>query len=65
MGSPLASTLVVYDRHKEKWSMEVERAGPKFYKRYVDDVSAMFGDENEALLFLNYLNTKHPNKERI
>ena len=36
-------------------------AGPKFYKRYVDDIFAVFENESEAQLFLDYLNTRHPN----
>ena len=35
--------------------------GAKFYKRYVDDIFAVSENESEAQLFLDYLNTRHPN----
>ena len=33
---------------------------PKFYLRYVDDILAAFDNEQDWLIFLIFLNTKHP-----
>ena len=32
-----------------------------FYCRYVDDTFCVFNKEQDAMLFLDYLNTRHPN----
>ena len=34
---------------------------PRYYKRYVDDTFLLFDHQSHAQLFLNYLNSKHPN----
>jgi len=34
---------------------------PFMYKRYVDDTFLLFRNKNHAILFLDYLNSKHPN----
>ena len=34
---------------------------PTFYKRYVDDTFILFKDKSHVGLFLNYLNSQHPN----
>ena len=34
---------------------------PKFYLRFVDDILAAFGNEQDSLDFLNFLNNRHPN----
>ena len=34
---------------------------PLFYRRYVDDTFLIFRDSSHVDLFLNYLNSKHPN----
>lgn len=34
---------------------------PKFYRRYVDDTFLIFESPQHIPLFLNYLNSKHPN----
>ena len=63
MGSPLAPTLanLFLGYHEGKWIDEYGGNKPLYYKRYVDDVIAVFNDENEAKAFLEYLNTKHDN----
>ena len=33
----------------------------KFYRRYVDDTFILFSDPSHIPLFLNYLNSQHPN----
>jgi hypothetical protein len=32
---------------------------PEFYRRYIDDTFLLFRDQSHALLFLDYLNSKH------
>ena len=33
----------------------------KFYRRYVDDIFCVFENEHQALTFLDFLNSQHPN----
>ena len=33
----------------------------KFYRRYVDDIFCVFEHEHQALTFLDFLNSQHPN----
>ena len=34
---------------------------PKLYKRFMDDTFVLFENTNQAILFLNYINSFHPN----
>ena len=34
---------------------------PSFYRRYVDDIFAVFENKEDSFSFLEYLNTKHQN----
>ena len=43
------------------WLNEYNLNKPKFYLRYVDDILAAFGKEQDSLNFLNFLNQRHPN----
>ena len=43
--------------HESKWLNEYNLNKPKFYLRYVDDILATFGNEQDSLNFLNFLNT--------
>ena len=64
MGSPLGSTLAnVFMCHMEKkWLRDCpEIFKPVMYKRYVDDSFLLFNSDNHMNLFLNYLNSQHPN----
>ena len=47
--------------HEKDWLSTY--AGPKvlYYRRYVDDIFCMFGEEEHATQFLSYLNNRHPN----
>ena len=48
--------------YHEKDSIEkAQVAKPTFYKRYVDDIFAVFESELDAETFHTYLNTKHKN----
>ena len=47
--------------HEPKWLNEYNLSKPKFYLRYVDDILAAFGNEQDSLNFLDFLNNRHPN----
>ena len=63
MGSPLAPVLanIFMGFHKSKWLDEYNLNKPKFYLRYVDDILAVFDNEQDSLNFLDLLNNRHPN----
>ena len=63
MGSPLAPILanLFLDFLEEKWITGYSGTGPMLYRRYVDDIFAVFNSENEAVLFFEYINSKHKN----
>ena len=63
MGSPLAPVLanIFMSFHESKWLNEYNLSKPKLYLRYVDDILAAFGNEQDSLNFLNFLNNRHPN----
>ena len=63
MGSPLASVLgnIFMGFYESKWLNEYNLNESKFYLRYVDDILAAFDREQDSLIFLNFLNKRHPN----
>ena len=63
MGSPLAPVLanIFMGFHESKWLNEYNLNKPKFYLRYVDDILAAFDYEHDSLIFLIFLNNRHPN----
>ena len=63
MVSPLAPVLanIFMGFHESKWLNEYNLNKPKFYLRYVDDILASFDNEQDSLIFLNFLNNRHPN----
>ena len=65
MGSPLAPKLanLFLGYHERDWLRDYTGIGPQYYRRYVDDVIAVFNNENEACSFLDYLNNRHANIE--
>ena len=64
MGSPLDPTLAnAFLFHYEKewlYSCPVEFKA-NLYKRYIDDTFVMFQFRNHVKMFVDYMNTKHPN----
>ena len=44
-----------------KWLNEYNLNKPKFYLQYVGDTLAAFNNEQDSLIFLNFLNNRHPN----
>ena len=63
MGSPLGPTLAnFFMAHiEQKIFKETLDYHPKLYSRYVDDIFAVFEDENSPKKFLNCINSLHPN----
>ena len=64
MGSPVGPSFAnIFLSHYEKlWLQDCPQDfKPLFYRRYVDDTFLVFREQSHVLLFLNYLNNKHPN----
>ena len=63
MGFPLAPVLanIFMGFHESKWLNKHNLNKPKFYLRYADDILASFENEQDSLIFLNFLNNRHPN----
>ena len=64
MGSPLGPTFAnIFMCHLEEriFSDCPEEFKPKYYRRFVDDTFALFRNLDEAHMFLNFINSLHPN----
>ena len=63
MGPPLATVQanILMGLHESEWLDEYNLDKPKFYLRYVDDILAAFHNEQDSLIFLNFLNNRHSN----
>ena len=63
MASPLAPVLanIFMGFHESKWPNEYNLNKPKFYLRYVDDILAVFENEQDSLNFFNFSNNGHLN----
>ena len=63
MGSPLAPVLanIFMGTNEDKWINNYKKPKPVFYRRYVDDILAVFDNEQQAKLFFTYLNKQHKN----
>ena len=64
MGSPLGPTFAnIFMCHLEKRILDQCPSSfkPVFYRRYVDDTFVLFRDIQHAHLFLNFINSFHPN----
>ena len=46
--------------YESKWLNECNLNKPKFHLRYVDDILSAFDKEQDSLIFLNFLNKRHP-----
>ena len=62
MGSPLAPVLayLFMGHHEMKW-LDTFPSEILFYRRYVDDTFCLFHTESDALLFFDFINSRHPN----
>ena len=63
MGSPLAPILanLFMGYHEEQWIGNYKDSQLLCYRRYVDDTFCLFHNEQDAMKFLSYLNSGHPN----
>ena len=64
MGSPLglALTNIFMCGFENKWLRDCpNNFKPVFYRRYVDDIVALFSSPDHADTFKEYLSSKHPN----
>ena len=64
MGSTLANAFLCF--YEEKW---LEQCLEEFklvdYKRYVDNIFALFRSRNHLIKFRDYFNTCHPNMKLL
>ena len=66
-GSLLVPVLAnLFMGHNENIWLETYRASKTlFYRRYVDDTFCVFETEQDALLFFDFISTRHPNMSVI
>ena len=62
MGSPLAPVLanLFMGHHEKNWLDNYSSSQVLFYRRYVDDIFCLFNNEQDALMFFDYINARHP-----
>ena len=63
MGSPLGPALanLFMGYNEQKWLEFDHGRLVKFYCRYVDNIFCLFENKHQALTFLDFLNSQHPN----
>ncbi len=63
MGCPLVPVLanLLIGHHEKIWIEQYSGPNALIFRRYVDDIFALFNNENEDVSFLYYLNTRHSN----
>ena len=63
MGSPLAPVLsnIFIGFYESKWLNEYNLNKPNFFLWYLDDTLAALNSEQDSLIFLDFLNKRHPN----
>ena len=49
------------DYHEKEWLQEFDKGKVLMYKRYVDDIFCMFGNEKDAENFFEFLNCQRKN----
>ena len=61
MGSPLAPILAnIFTGYLEKgWIRNYNYGGLSYYKRYLDDIFAVFETKDHVVSFYNYINRQH------
>jgi len=47
--------------HEKMW-LDTFSSEILFYRRYMDDTFCLFPTESDALLFFDFINSRHPNK---
>ena len=63
MGSPLAPVLanLFLGHHENIWLNKHQGPSLQFYRRYVDDTFCLVNNEQDAVVFFDFLNSQHPN----
>ena len=63
MGSLIAPILANFfmGHHEKLWLGNFQGSEILFYRRYVDDTFCLFHSEHDAILFFDYINSRHPN----
>lgn len=64
MGSPLGPTFAnIFMCHLEEHFLSncPSNMKPIFYKRYIDDTFVLFKDKSHSKIFLDFINSRHPN----
>ena len=63
MGSPLGPALanLFMGYNEQKWLESDHGRLVKFYHKYVDNIFCLFENKHQALTFLDFLNSQHPN----
>ena len=62
MGPPLAPVLanLFMGHHEKLWLENFQGSEILFYRRYVDDTFCLFHSEHDAIIFFDYINSRHP-----
>ena len=47
--------------HEKLWLENFLGSEILFYRRYVDDTFCLFHSEHDAIIFFDYINSRHPN----
>ena len=63
LGSPLVPILsnLLMGYHQGQWIGNYKDSQLLYYWRYVDDTFCLFHNEQDAMKYLSYLNSRHPN----
>ena len=63
MGSPIAPVLanLFLEHHENIWLNKFQSPSLHFYRCYVDDIFCIFNNEQDALLFFDFLISQHTN----
>ena len=63
MSSPLAPVLanLFLGHHENIWVKNYQGPSNLFYRRSADDIFCVFDNENDAKLFFDFINSRHPN----
>ena len=58
---PLAAVLanLFMGHHEKNWLDNYSSSQVLFYRRYVDDTFCLFNNEQDALMFFDYINARH------
>ena len=55
------ATAQTHHHHEKLWLENFQCSKILFYRRYVDDTFCLFHSEHDAVIFFDYINSRHPN----